>query len=75
LAIATLRAEAGSRLSVARDHLRRARSNTFVSFLPRIPLRSAFRTWWMTTGHRLHLGVLRQHFFFGLRSNSLLGFK
>jgi len=51
------------------------RLNTFVSFLPRVPLRSALRIWCTTTGHRLQRGVLRQHFFLGLRSNSSLGFK
>jgi len=31
--------------------------------------------WCTTTGHRLQRGLLRQHFFLGLRSNSSLGFK
>ena len=39
-----------------------------------MPLRSALRTWWTTTGQRLQRGLLRQHFFFGVRSASLVGF-
>ena len=59
-----------------RSHARRrARLNTFASSLPRSPLRSALRTLCTTTGQRLQRGLLRQHFFFGLRSASLLGFK
>jgi hypothetical protein len=47
------------------SHALRARSNTFCSFLPRMPFCSALWTLCNTSGHRLHLGLERQHFFFG----------
>jgi hypothetical protein len=50
------------------------RLNTFTSCFPRIPLCSALRTLCNTTGHRLQRGLLRQHFFLGLRSANVLDF-
>ena len=38
--------------------------------LPRTPASSALRTLCSTTGQRLHRGLLRQHFFFGLADSS-----
>lgn len=53
----------------------RARLKTTVSSLPRIPFSSALRTLCSTNGQRLQRGLLRQHFFLGLMSASLRGFK
>jgi hypothetical protein len=39
-----------------------------------MPLNCALRTLWTTTGQRLQRGLLRQHFFFGFSSASLLDF-
>ena len=43
-----------------------ARLKTLSNSLPRKPNSSALCTLCSTTGQRLHLGLLRQHFFFGL---------
>ena len=43
---------------------------TFSRSLPRIPLCAAFCTLCRTSGHFLHRGLLRQHFFFGLAKSS-----
>src|SRR4051794_27894147 len=50
------------------------RLNTFSRSLPRTPDSSALRTLCSTTGQRLHRGLLRQHFFFGLSPANLLDF-
>lgn len=75
--MATLRAEAVRSLAAGSlgYGVCLARLNTLTRSLPWIPLRSALRTWCTTTGQRLHRGLLRQHFFLGLRSSSLLDFK
>src|SRR5882724_3341481 len=52
----------------------RVRLNTFSSSLPRAPASSALRTSCSTTGQRLHRGLLRQHFSFGLNPANLLDF-
>lgn len=43
-----------------------ARLKTLSNSLPRRPNSSALCTLCSTNGQRLHLGLLRQHFFFGL---------
>lgn len=52
----------------------RARLKTFSRSLPWTPWCAAFWTLCSTSGHRLHRGLLRQHFFFGFAPASLLAF-